>query len=68
MAFKPATGPYAGLWIFEGTISSITMRAIRFVCGKRAVWLPRGKVHVDETRTGVEVAMPEWLAREKGLL
>lgn len=70
MPFKAASGPNAGLWIYEGQVAAWTKRAVRFVCERprRAVWLPRGRLKIAETRDGWEVAMPEWLARAKGLL
>ena len=73
MAFKLAAGsddPRAGLWQFTGAITRRTDKAVLFVTsgGAWKAWLPRKKIIIDETQAGVEVSMPEWLAREKGLL
>jgi hypothetical protein len=35
--------------------------------GKEAVWIPKSQAEIDEDR-GTIIAMPYWLAREKGLI
>lgn len=36
---------------------------------KKAVWLPRSQVEVEVIKGNiVEVTLPEWLAKEKGLI
>lgn len=73
MAFKVAAGsdhPRAGLWQVQGAITRQTDKAVLLVLrgGAWRVWLPRSKVFIDATPDGVEVSMPEWLARDKGLI
>ena len=43
-----------------------TDKAYKFFDGAKVVWLPKSQVEWDETdRT---MAMPEWLAKDKGLI
>ena len=43
-----------------------TERAYRFFDGQRIVWLPKSQCEWDaDDKT---MAMPEWLARDKGLI
>lgn len=46
-------------------IRAQTERAIQIFDGKTTCWLPRSQVEIGEDGT---VAMPFWLAHEKGLL
>jgi hypothetical protein len=33
------------------------------------IWLPKSQIEIDRRRNGyAEIAMPEWLAKEKGFL
>lgn len=44
-------------------------RAILLYDGARKAWLPKSQIEVHRRDDGtVEVAMPEWLARAKGLI
>lgn len=50
-------------------------KAVLFDDGTREVWLPRSQIKIKYPSAGftlgaplVEIDMPEWLAREKGLL
>ena len=52
-----------------GEIRARTDRAVLLFDGMREVWLPLSQIEIDGDRPGVvEVAMPEWLALEKGLI
>jgi hypothetical protein len=42
-----------------------TEKAIRWFDGKQTVWLPKSQIEVNDDGT---VSLPEWLAREKGLI
>lgn len=46
-------------------IRSETERAIQIYDGERTVWLPRSQIEIGHDGT---IAMPEWLAMEKGLI
>lgn len=48
-----------------GLVRSETDKAILFDDGTQTVWLPKSKVEDNEDGT---YAMPEWLAKEKGLI
>lgn len=49
-----------------GEIRGETDKAYRFFDGDKEVWLPKSQVEWDSfDRT---MAMPEWLAKEKGLI
>jgi hypothetical protein len=45
-----------------------TMKAYLVNDGANDVWLPKSMVEVDGTGSNAIVTMPEWLAKEKGLL
>lgn len=56
-----------------GRVHAETERAVRFSetgDDKDAVWLPRSQIEIEPaSKAGyVTVAMPEWLAQEKGLI
>lgn len=49
-----------------GEIKGETDKAYRFFDGTRTVWLPKTQCEMDaDAKT---MAMPEWLAMEKGLI
>lgn len=49
-----------------GELRGETEKAFRFFNGKESVWLPKSQCEWDdEAKT---MAMPEWLAEEKGLI
>lgn len=48
-----------------GEIRAQTERAIQFYDGTVMVWLPRSQVEIGDDGT---IAMPEWLAKDKGLI
>ncbi len=59
--------PRAGLWEVTGRVNRQTEKAILLDDGTIKAWLPRSKIVITETKNGlVEVAMPTWLAQEKG--
>lgn len=49
-----------------GEVRAETEKAYRFFDGTRTVWLPKSQCEWDETDK--TMAMPEWLAMEKGLV
>ena len=49
-----------------GEIRAETDKAIQFFDGDRTVWLPRSQIEIDAIDG--TVAMPEWLAEDKGLI
>lgn len=49
-----------------GEIVGETDRAFRFYDGKETVWLPKSQCEWD--KDDKTMAMPEWLAEEKGLV
>jgi len=49
-----------------GEIRAETDKAIQFFDGDRTVWLPRSQIEIDAIDGAV--AMPEWLAKDKGLI
>ena len=48
-----------------GEIRAQTEKAIQFYDGNVTVWLPRSQIEIGDDGT---VAMPEWLAKDKGLI
>ena len=48
-----------------GEVRAETDRAIQFYDGSVTVWLPRSQIEIGDDGT---VAMPEWLAKDKGLI
>jgi hypothetical protein len=50
----------------DGSIVGETEKAYRFDGGTITVWLPKSQVEWDAD--GRTMAMPEWLALEKGLI
>lgn len=48
-----------------GEIRAETDKAIQFYDGSVVVWLPRSMIEIGDDGT---IAMPEWLAMEKGLI
>ena len=48
-----------------GEILAQTEKAIQFYDGNVTVWLPRSQIEIGDDGT---VAMPEWLAKDKGLI
>ena len=48
-----------------GEIKVETEKAIQFYDGDQTVWLPRSQIEINDDGT---VTMPEWLARDKGLV
>ena len=48
-------------------IRTETPRAWLINDGKREVWVPKSQAEVDEDH-GTIITMPEWLAKEKGLI
>lgn len=56
----------AGMTEVTGRIKHSTDKAILFDDGASQQWLPKRFVKIAELKGGlVEVAMPEWLAKEK---
>jgi hypothetical protein len=51
-----------------GEIRTQTEKAIQFYDGTTLVWLPRSQIEIDDDGRTVIVAMPEWLAKDKGLI
>ena len=49
----------------EGEIQAHTEKAVHFYDWKVTVWLPLSQIEIGDDGT---VAMPEWLAIEKGLV
>jgi hypothetical protein len=49
-----------------GEITAQTPHAYRFFDGKTAVWLPKSQCEWDSDNK--TMAMPKWLAKEKGLI
>ena len=49
-----------------GELRGETDKAFRVFDGTREIWLPKSQVEHDATEG--TFAMPEWLAREKGLI
>jgi hypothetical protein len=46
-----------------------TDKAVRIFDGATTVWLPKSQVEVEHAGDGrVTVTMPEWLAKDKGLI
>lgn len=47
-----------------------TASAVQIFDGTKLVWLPKSQIEGSLTTTGMgyEIAMPEWLALEKGLI
>lgn len=50
----------------SGEIRGETSAAYRFYDGTQTVWLPKSQVEWDADRK--QMAMPEWLAMDKGLI
>lgn len=48
-----------------GTVRDETDRAVLFYDGDRYAWLPKSLVEIDPAGG---IALPEWLARERGLI
>jgi hypothetical protein len=48
-----------------GEIRAQTEKAIQFYDGDVTVWLPRSQIEIGDDGT---VAMPMWLAKDKGLI
>ena len=57
-------------WEAAGLIVQETDKAILFDDGRHEAWLPRSRIEIIPTKHGgaVIVVMPEWLAKNKGLL
>ena len=53
-----------------GDLVAETGKAILLHDGSLQAWLPKSQVEIDRDRADglVAVAMPEWLAKDKGLL
>jgi hypothetical protein len=71
MAFRYAdsgsSGVKAGLWEVNGSVLRSTAKAIQFAGEGKSAWLPKSKIKIEERKDGsVDVAMPDWLAKEKG--
>ena len=45
-----------------------TPKAILVYDGAKEVWLPKSQVEYEHSGGGVIVTMPEWLAKDKGLI
>lgn len=65
-----ADGLEAGKVEVAGIIVRDTGKAILLDEGGRApIWLPKSKIRVEPNSAGtVNVYMPEWLAKEKGII
>lgn len=48
-----------------GEIRAETDKAVQFYDGSVTVWLPRSQIEIGDDGT---IAMPEWLAKDKGLI
>lgn len=58
----------------SGEIRRETAQAVLFFDGTREVWLPKSQIKIED-KDGfvlggklIEVTLPEWLARDKGLI
>lgn len=51
-----------------GDIKWDTDSAILFSDGVNEDWLPRSQIEIRELSNGVEIKMPEWLAKKKGFI
>jgi hypothetical protein len=65
-----ADGPEAGKVEIAGVVLRETGKAILLdEGGREPVWLPKSKIRMQPTSAGlVTVFMPEWLAKDKGLI
>lgn len=68
MAFRHAgDGDKAGLWEITARIVAETERALLVDDGQGPRWLPRRFLKLERLKDELAlVAMPEWLAKEKG--
>lgn len=67
---RPARGTAERIQVF-GQVRGESKAAWRFFDGTKEVWLPKSQVKIAEVRAGTsaaEVDLPEWLAKEKGLI
>jgi hypothetical protein len=67
------TRPYqSDLVDIAGIIIETREKAVFLNAGDRKVWLPLSQIEIDPPGASaghsVKVAMPEWLAKEKGLI
>lgn len=67
---------------YAGFIVAQTKEGVLFDTGERDVWLPKSKIHIEETArpfyrsrnqktemvTPVEITIPDWLAKDKELI
>lgn len=51
-----------------GEIRARSAKAIKLYDGAREAWLPLSQIEIEENGKTVTVTMPEWLARDKGLI
>jgi len=62
----------AGMFEVAGAIVRETEKAVLFTDGGEAQWLPKSKIRIvrDDKRPGgaAVVFLPEWLAKNKGLI
>lgn len=72
MAFRYAQNtddPKAGKWEVNGIIVAETDKAILLDDGDKPQWLPKRGLVIEKRRDGThDVAMPEWLAKDKGFV
>ena len=51
-----------------GDLKHDTEDAILLSDGVSEVWLPRSQIEIRQLSNGIEVKMPEWLAKKKGFI
>lgn len=62
---------YAGLYEVAGEIARETPKAVLFHDGTKTEWLPKSRIKIvrdSKHETAAVVFMPEWLAKQKGLV
>ncbi|MBJ7535301.1 hypothetical protein JDN40_14410 [Rhodomicrobium vannielii ATCC 17100] len=60
---------HAGLWEMRGALIYETQAAVFVDFGPCSHWLPKSKIRVERGKgEALTVWLPEWLAKEKGLL
>lgn len=73
MVFRHSTtnedDPHAGKIEIAARIVYETAKAYRLNDGTQEFWVPKTKVGIERNRDGTVAAfLPEWLAKEKGLI
>jgi len=53
----------------SGELKAETAKAVLLFDGTREAWLPKSQIEIERRADGtVEVTLPEWLAKDKGLI